>query len=56
LIRILIDFLRLNASKVAGININQAVMLVVMAAAAVTIFLRHRSSRNKSSISIEGGN
>ena len=41
--RFLLDFLRLDASMVAGININQTVMAVVAAGAALALFLRHRS-------------
>ncbi len=40
--RFFLDFLRLDASLVDGININQTVMAVVAAAAAVALFLRHR--------------
>jgi len=40
--RFLLDFLRLDASMVAGININQTVMAVVAVLAALTLFLRHR--------------
>jgi phosphatidylglycerol:prolipoprotein diacylglycerol transferase len=40
--RFLLDFLRLDASRVAGININQTVMAVVAVGAALALFLRHR--------------
>ena len=40
--RFLLDFLRLDASLVGGININQAVMAVVAVCAALALFLRHR--------------
>jgi phosphatidylglycerol:prolipoprotein diacylglycerol transferase len=40
--RFLLDFLRLDASLVDGININQAVMAVVAICAALALFLRHR--------------
>ncbi len=40
--RFLLDFLRLDASMVGGININQTVMAVVAVLAAFTLFLRHR--------------
>lgn len=40
--RFLLDFLRLDASVVGGININQAIMAVVAVLAAVALFLRHR--------------
>jgi len=41
--RFLLDFLRLDASMVAGININQTVMAVVAVCAALALFLRHRT-------------
>src|SRR6266545_684423 len=41
--RFLLDFLRLDASMVAGININQTVMAVVAVCAALMLFLRHRA-------------
>lgn len=41
-IRFLLDFLRLDASMVAGINANQAVMLVVGVAALGTLLIKHR--------------
>ena len=44
--RFLLDFLRLDASMVGGININQTVMAVVAVFAALTLFLRHRTSSN----------
>jgi len=40
--RFLLDFLRLDASRVGGININQTVMAVVALCSAVTLYLRHR--------------
>ncbi|MGQ9833038.1 MAG: prolipoprotein diacylglyceryl transferase [Candidatus Villigracilaceae bacterium] len=40
--RFLIDFLRLDASRVAGININQTIMGVVAICAAVALIWRHR--------------
>ena len=40
--RFLLDFLRLDASQVGGININQAIMAVVAVSAAIALFLRHR--------------
>lgn len=42
--RFLLDFLRLDASLVAGININQTVMAVVAVCAALSLFIRHRSN------------
>ncbi|MEW6083088.1 MAG: prolipoprotein diacylglyceryl transferase [Chloroflexota bacterium] len=44
LIRFFLDFLRLDASLVGGININQTVMAVVAVCAAAALFLRHRKS------------
>lgn len=40
--RFLLDFLRLDASLVGGININQTVMAVVAVFAAATLLWRHR--------------
>ena len=40
--RFLLEFIRLNAAEVAGINANQAVMLIVAIGAAVALFFRHR--------------
>ena len=42
--RFLLDFLRLDASMVAGLNINQSIMAVVAVCACIGLFLRHRSS------------
>lgn len=40
--RFLLEFLRIDASQVAGVNINQWISLAVAIIAAVLIFLRHR--------------
>jgi phosphatidylglycerol:prolipoprotein diacylglycerol transferase len=40
--RFLLDFLRLDASMVGGININQTVMAVVAVLAAAALLWRHR--------------
>lgn len=40
--RFLLEFLRLDASMVVGININQWVMLAIAVAAAALMYLRHR--------------
>jgi phosphatidylglycerol:prolipoprotein diacylglycerol transferase len=40
--RFLLDFLRLDASLVGGININQTVMAIVAVLAASALFWRHR--------------
>lgn len=42
--RFLLDFLRLDASLVGGININQTVMAVVALCAGATLYLRHRKA------------
>ena len=42
--RFFLDFLRLDASLVGGININQTVMAVVAVCAGVALYLRHRES------------
>lgn len=43
LIRFSLDFLRLDASLVGGINVNQTVMAVVAICAGAALFLRHRN-------------
>jgi phosphatidylglycerol---prolipoprotein diacylglyceryl transferase len=45
--RFFLEFLRLDAAQVAGININQTIMLIVAILAAVTIIIRHRLPRSK---------
>jgi phosphatidylglycerol:prolipoprotein diacylglycerol transferase len=40
--RFLLDFLRLDASLIGGININQTVMAVVAVLAAAALLWRHR--------------
>ncbi len=42
--RFLLEFLRLDAAQVGGINVNQTIMLVVAVLAAGVLFLRHRRS------------
>jgi len=42
--RFLLDFLRLDASLVGGININQSIMAVVAVCAATALYLRHRKA------------
>lgn len=42
--RFLLDFLRLDASLVGGININQTVMAVVALCAGTALYLRHRKA------------
>ena len=41
-VRFLLEFIRLDAARVAGINANQTFMAVVAIIAAVTLVLRHR--------------
>lgn len=41
-IRFSLDFLRLDASEIGGINANQTFMAIVAVVAAVALFLRHR--------------
>jgi phosphatidylglycerol---prolipoprotein diacylglyceryl transferase len=40
--RFLLDFLRLDASLVGGLNINQTIMAVVAVCAGLVLYLRHR--------------
>ncbi|MBN2044037.1 MAG: prolipoprotein diacylglyceryl transferase [Anaerolineales bacterium] len=47
LVRFLLDFLRLDASEVGGVNANQTVMLAVMVISGTALFLRHRSGNRK---------
>ena len=44
IIRFFLDFLRLDASLVGGININQTLMAVVAVCSAFALYLRHRGS------------
>lgn len=44
--RFLLDFLRLDAAMLGGINANQSFMAIVALLAATTLFLRHRKKRN----------
>ena len=41
-IRFSLDFLRLDASQLSGINANQTFMAIVAVVAAAALFLRHR--------------
>jgi phosphatidylglycerol:prolipoprotein diacylglycerol transferase len=43
--RFLLEFLRLDASRVAGINANQTLMAVIFVLAGIALFLRHRSQQ-----------
>ena len=40
--RFFLDFLRLDASRVGGININQTIMAIVAVSSGVALYLRHR--------------
>jgi phosphatidylglycerol:prolipoprotein diacylglycerol transferase len=40
--RFLLDFLRLDAALVGGININQTIMLATALCSSLIIFFRHR--------------
>lgn len=46
--RFLLDFLRLDASQIGGVNANQTFMAVVVILAGLTLIVRHRSSRSAS--------
>ena len=50
IIRILMDFLRIDAALVGGVNINQALMAVVAIASAAMLYFRHRPEQNKALI------
>lgn len=43
--RFLLDFLRLDASELGGINANQTFMAIVALVAAVALFIRHRRAQ-----------
>ena len=43
--RFLLDFLRLDASMLNGINANQTVMAIVILLASFTLFFRHRDKK-----------
>jgi len=43
--RFLLEFLRLDAAQVAGLNINQTIMLIVAICSAVTLLYRHQRQR-----------
>jgi phosphatidylglycerol:prolipoprotein diacylglycerol transferase len=43
--RFFLDFLRLDASLVGGININQSIMAVVAVCSTIALYWRHRTSR-----------
>lgn len=41
-IRILLDFIRLDASEIAGFNANQVFMTVILVLAGIALYIRHR--------------
>ena len=43
--RFLLDFLRLDASMIAGINFNQTLMAIIVVAASTMLFWRHRREK-----------
>jgi len=45
--RFLLDFLRMDASEVAGINANQTFVAVIAIGAAVALYLRHKKFEEK---------
>ncbi len=49
--RFFLEFLRLDASQVAGLNANQTIMAVVAIASATTLYIRHR--QHKTAVSQE---
>ncbi|MGE5249899.1 MAG: prolipoprotein diacylglyceryl transferase [Bacteroidota bacterium] len=51
LVRFSLDFLRLDASQVGGININQTFMGVIAILAAITLFWRHRPGQHEAAVS-----
>lgn len=54
-IRILLDFLRLDASEVAGINANQTFMFFVLLAACIVLVVRHRFKKSDNEADMEQG-
>jgi len=45
--RFLLDFLRLDASLIGGININQTIMAIVAILAAAALYWRHRGGASQ---------
>lgn len=45
--RFFLDFLRLDASRVGGININQTIMAIVAICSSVALYLRHRKVQSE---------
>ena len=50
-IRFFLDFLRLDASQVAGINANQTLMAVVAVFSVIALYWRHRKGYSESNVS-----
>jgi phosphatidylglycerol:prolipoprotein diacylglycerol transferase len=50
-IRFFLDFLRLDASEVAGINANQTFMAVVAVCSVLALYLRHRKDHSDANVS-----
>ena len=48
-IRFFLDFLRLDASEIAGINANQTLMAVVAICSTAVLWWRHRNQERRSS-------
>jgi phosphatidylglycerol:prolipoprotein diacylglycerol transferase len=53
--RFLLDFLRLDASMVSGININQTIMAIVAVCAAAALYWRHRQDVRQGSQTLDQG-
>jgi phosphatidylglycerol---prolipoprotein diacylglyceryl transferase len=51
--RFFLEFLRLDPSPVAGLNVNQTLMGVIALASAIGLFLRHRSGQNDQPYAVE---
>lgn len=51
-IRILLDYLRLDASELGGINANQTFMGFVVIGAAAALYLRHRTKKTSSEVPV----
>jgi phosphatidylglycerol---prolipoprotein diacylglyceryl transferase len=51
--RFFLEFLRLDPSPVAGLNVNQTLMGVIALAAAIGLFLRHRSGQHDQPPAVE---
>jgi len=51
LIRFFLDFLRLDASQVAGVNANQTFMAIVAILSVIALWWRHRNDKQDSNVS-----